>query len=118
MLRTPSAPPPVTLRGSGLADSAGSPPELVIEPGDSLLSQQIKASIQTQYLLAAEQGKISKIKAWRIARGLDQETLAQRANMTQPEVSRAERLGQVGKMKGETLRRIAQALQVRIDELF
>jgi hypothetical protein len=38
--------------------------------------------------------------------------------MTQPEISRAERVGQTPRMKGETLKRIADALQVRIDELF
>jgi hypothetical protein len=38
--------------------------------------------------------------------------------MTQPEISRAERLGQVSRMKGETLRRIARALRVCIDDLF
>jgi DNA-binding Xre family transcriptional regulator len=49
---------------------------------------------------------------------MDQVDLAARAGMTQPEISRAERLGQVPRMKGETLRRIARALQVQIDDLF
>lgn len=49
---------------------------------------------------------------------MDQVELAARAGMTQPEISRAERLGQVARMKGETLKRIARALQVRIDDLF
>jgi DNA-binding Xre family transcriptional regulator len=118
MLKTPSSPQGVTIHGEGLEEATTSPPELVVEPNADLLSQQVKASIQTQYLIAAERGQISKIKAWRIMRGFDQASLAARANMTQPEVSRAERLGQVAKMKGETLRRIAQALQVRIDDLF
>jgi len=49
---------------------------------------------------------------------MDQAELASRAGMTQPEISRAERPGQVARMKGETLRRVAQALQIRIDDLF
>jgi transcriptional regulator with XRE-family HTH domain len=69
-------------------------------------------------LVAAERGEISKIRAWRILRGLDQKALALRANMTQPEISRAERLDQVTRMKGETLKRLADALQVRVDDLF
>jgi DNA-binding Xre family transcriptional regulator len=49
---------------------------------------------------------------------MDQVELALKTSMTQPEISRAERLGQVNRMKGGTLKRIAQALQVRIDDLF
>ena len=104
--------------GPLVAESQTSSPTLVVEPDARLLLQEVKASIQNQYLVAAENGQISKVKAWRIVRGLDQNSLAARANMTQPEVSRAERPGQVAKMKGDTLRRIAQALQVRIDDLF
>jgi DNA-binding Xre family transcriptional regulator len=98
-------------------ESTSSPAEAVVQPSASLLLQEVKASIQGQYLAAAERGEISKIRAWRIVRGLDQATLAERAMMTQPEVSRAERPGQAERMKGETLRRIARALQVRIDDL-
>jgi len=49
---------------------------------------------------------------------MDQVELALKTSMTQPEISRAERLGQVNRMKGATLKRIAEALQVRIDDLF
>ncbi|MGH9365229.1 MAG: helix-turn-helix domain-containing protein [Thermoanaerobaculia bacterium] len=116
MLKSTNA-PPKTLQGVGLAEFTASPPELIVEPNANLLSQEIKASIQNQYLVAADEGRISKIRAWRIMRGLDQVSLAARTNMTQPEISRAERLGQAAKMRGETLRRIAEALQVRIDDL-
>jgi DNA-binding Xre family transcriptional regulator len=110
---------PVTrLEGRGIADPTGSPAELTLKPSGSLLAQEIRAAIQHQYLIAAEKGEISKIRAWRVVRGLDQAELASRAGMTQPEISRAERPGQVARMKGETLRRVAQALQIRIDDLF
>ncbi|HEY3203350.1 MAG TPA: helix-turn-helix transcriptional regulator [Thermoanaerobaculia bacterium] len=109
---------PPSIQGVGLAEPTGAPVELVVEPDARLLSHEVKASIQNQYFVAAEEGKISKIRAWRIMRGMDQGALAARAGMTQPEISRAERVGQTPRMKGETLKRIADALQVRIDELF
>jgi DNA-binding Xre family transcriptional regulator len=114
MLKSVSSSP----RGPLVAESQTSSPTLIVEPDARLLLQEVKASIQNQYLVAAEKGQISKIRAWRIVRGLDQNSLAARASMTQPEISRAERPGHVAKMKGETLRRIALALQVRIDDLF
>lgn len=83
-----------------------------------MLAQEVRFSIQSQYFAAAERGEISRIRAWRIARGLDQAALAARAHMTQAEISRAERPGQVDRMKRETLKLIAQALQVKIDDLF
>ncbi len=107
--------------GSGpqpLLSESGSPSSSVVSPNATLLAQEVKASIQSQYFSAADRGEISRIRAWRIVRGLDQAALAVRAQMTQPEVSRAERPGQVARMKGETLKRIAQALQVKIDDLF
>jgi DNA-binding Xre family transcriptional regulator len=88
------------------------------DTSDDQLRASIEDSIRQQYLLAAARGKISKIRAYRVSRRMDQVDLAARAGMTQPEISRAERLGQVPRMKGETLRRIASALQVRIDDLF
>lgn len=99
----------------------GTPHEVVVtqqEASDEQLRTSIEKSIRQQYLLAAAQGKISKIRAYRVFHRMDQVELAARAGMTQPEISRAERLGQVPRMKGETLRRIASALQVRIDDLF
>ena len=99
----------------------GTPHDVVVtqrEDGDEQLRASIEESIRQQYLLAAAHGKISKIRAYRVLRRMDQVELAARAGMTQPEISRAERLGQVARMKGETLRRIARALQVRIDDLF
>jgi DNA-binding Xre family transcriptional regulator len=113
--------PSMTVSASGIAEVAlsqsSSPASAVLPPGSGLLAQEVKASIQIQYFAAAERGEISRIRAWRIVRGLDQATLALRADMTQPEVSRAERLGQAAKMKGETLKRLARALQVGIDDL-
>lgn len=103
-------------------ERAGTPRDVVVvtqqEDSDEQLRDSIEESIRQQYLLAAKQGRISKIRAYRILLRMDQVELAARAGMTQPEISRAERLGQVARMKGETLRRIARALQVRIDDLF
>ena len=110
---------PVYLRDQ--FERPGTPSDVVVteqETSDEKLRTSIEKSIRQQYLVAAAQGKISKIRAYRVLRRMDQVELAARAGMTQPEISRAERLGQVPRMKGETLRRIANALQVRIDDLF
>jgi DNA-binding Xre family transcriptional regulator len=108
----------LTLVGNQIFDATSSPSAAIQEPKTELFRQEIRASIQNQYFIAAERGEISKIRGWRIVRGMDQVELALKTRMTQPEISRAERLGQVNRMKGATLKRIAQALQVRIDDLF
>lgn len=117
MLKTTNEPIRYEVRGSIPTESTSSPYEAVVTHSASLLLHEVRASIQNQYLAAAERGEISKIRAWRVVRGLDQAALAERAMMTQPEISRAEKRGQAEKMKGETLRRLARALQVRIDDL-
>jgi DNA-binding Xre family transcriptional regulator len=111
IVRSASGPQP-------LVSESGSPSSSVVSPDATLLAQEVKASIQSQYFAAADRGEISRIRAWRIVRGLDQAALAARAQMTQPEISRAERPGQVARMKGETLKRIAEALRVKVDDLF
>jgi DNA-binding Xre family transcriptional regulator len=107
-------------RIEGLQETPSSPAQLLIVPphSDQQKRAYIQESIRNQYLLAALSGRISKIRGYRVFRRMDQAELAARAGMTQPEISRAERLGQVNRMKGATLKRIAQALQVRIDDLF
>ena len=108
----------LTLVGDHLSEATSSPTLVIPESRTELFRQEVRASIQNQYFLAAERGEISKIRGWRIVRGMDQVELASKSSMTQPEISRAERLGQVNRMKGATLKRIAEALQVRIDDLF
>lgn len=113
------APLPIP-RVEGLTEAPSSPRELVItslEISDRQKKASIQESIRTQYLLAAAHGRISRIRALRVHRRLDQIELARLAGMTQPEISRAERLGQAGRMKAATLQRIARALNVRVDDL-
>jgi DNA-binding Xre family transcriptional regulator len=110
--------PSLTLVGDHLNEATSSPTSVIPESRTELFRQEVRASIQNQYFLAAERGEISKIRGWRIVRGMDQIELASKSSMTQPEISRAERVGQVNRMKGATLKRIAEALQVRIDDLF
>lgn len=107
-------------RIEGLLEATGSPVyRVTVSPqNDEQKKASIQESIRNQYLLAAMSGRISKIRGYRVSRNMDQAELAARAGMTQPEVSRAERLGQVNRMKGATLKRIARALQVRVDDLF
>lgn len=103
---------------SGLLDPSGSLNEAVFRTDlPELRKQEIKYSIQKQYFRAAEKGKISYLKAWRVMRGMDQATLAATVGMSQPEVSRAERPGYARRMKGENLLRLARALHVKIEDL-
>lgn len=107
-------------RIEGLPETPSSPvhPVTVWAQDDRQKKAAIQESIRNQYLLAAMSGRISKIRGYRVFRNMDQAELATRAGMTQPEISRAERPGQVNRMKGATLKRIADALQVRVDDLF
>lgn len=106
--------------GKGLLEATSSPVySVTVSPrNDEQVKASVQESIRNQYLLAAMSGRISKIRGYRVFRNMDQAELAARAGMTQPEISRAERAGQVTRMKGATLKRIAEALQVRIDDLF
>ncbi len=101
-----------------VTEETASPLDSVVMPRSAdLVKQEVKTSIQKQYFDAAEKGEISYLKAWRIMRGFDQLTLAHRAGMTQSEISRAEKPGRVLKMKGETILRIARALDVSIGDI-
>jgi DNA-binding Xre family transcriptional regulator len=97
-------------------EDPGSDSAQVVEQ-QNFTTQSAQTDIVRRFVLAAREGKISKLRAWRVLRNLDQSELARRAGMTQPEVSRAERLGQTKKMKGETLERLAGALHIAIEEL-
>ena len=107
-------------RIEGLPETPSSPVHrITVWPqNDQQKKASIQESIRNQYLLAGMSGRISKIRGYRVYRNMDQGALAARAGMTQPEISRAERPGQVNRMKGATLKRIAEALQVRVDDLF
>lgn len=79
--------------------------------------EQVKAGILKEYFRAAELGKISFLKYYRILRGMDQLQLADRAGVTQPEIARAERPGYLLGMRGRNLKRLATALGVKVDDL-
>jgi hypothetical protein len=93
------------------------------ESGDSVVvlrvhrGQQVKAAILADYFRAAQRGRISFIRYYRVRAGLDQVELGRLAKMTQPEIARAERPGQARNMKGFTLKKLATALGGRVDEL-
>lgn len=78
---------------------------------------EIKHAIVRQYLRAAEKGEISYLKAWRVMRGMDQATLEAKTQMTQGEISQAERPGQAGRIKAEMLFRLVRVLGVKIEDL-
>ena len=83
----------------------------------NLRKVEVRNSVLSQYLRAAKTGKGSFAKYYRLLAGLDQAHVAHRAKMSQPSVARAERPGQALRMKGESLKRLAKALNVSVDEL-
>jgi Helix-turn-helix len=78
-------------------------------------SPDTRVAFLKQLRAAATAGEISFLKYWRVAAEMDQKTLAERAGMSQPEIARAERVGQTSTMQGKTLRRLATALRVPIE---
>ncbi len=110
-----------TGKGAGFSGAAGSPNEDTASAPVVVLKirrrEQVKAGILKEYFRAAERGKISFLKYYRLARGMDQQQLAARARMTQPAIARAERPGQLQKMKGFSLKSLAVALGVTVDDL-
>jgi DNA-binding Xre family transcriptional regulator len=88
------------------------PPAIKIEP-----RAYARQKIYNDYLEAAREGTISFLKYYRIRKGMEQAELGRRVGMKQSAIARAERVGQVQKMRGETLKKLASALGITVDEL-
>lgn len=61
-------------------------------------------------------GKVNPIRGWRILKGMDQQTLVKLTGISQPNLSRMEKLG-AQTPKVASLRKIASALRVSIGDL-
>lgn len=79
--------------------------------------EQVRAGILGEYFRAAERGSISFLRYYRLSRGMDQMELARRTGLTQSAIARAEKTGQLEKMKGFTLKKLASALGLKVDDL-
>ena len=88
------------------------PPAIRIEP-----RAYARQKIHNDYLEAAREGTISFLKYYRVRKGIDQAELGRRVAMKQSAIARAERLGQVQKMRGESLKKLASALGITVDDL-
>lgn len=62
-----------------------------------------------------KQGKMSRIKYYRLINGTDQKTLAEKLGTAQPNISRIERVGYNVPMK--TLKKLAEIFGVRMEDL-
>jgi DNA-binding XRE family transcriptional regulator len=62
-----------------------------------------------------EQGKMSKIKYYRLINGIDQRTLAEKLGTSQPNISRIERVGYNVPIK--TLKKLAEIFKVKMEAL-
>lgn len=62
-----------------------------------------------------EQGKMSRIKLYRILRGVDQKTLAGKLGTKQPNITRIEKPGYQPKV--DTLKKLAKILGVKMEDL-
>jgi len=74
-----------------------------------------RAERQKEWLEMVKAGKMSKIKYYRMLKGMDQITFAKKLGMAQPNVSRLERPGYNVPVK--TLAKIAKILKVSLEEL-
>jgi len=70
---------------------------------------------QKEWQEMVKTGRMSKIKYYRLLRGLDQLTFAKKLGMAQSNVSRLERPGY--RVSGKTLVKIAKILDVSVEEL-
>lgn len=62
-----------------------------------------------------EQGKMSRIKYYRLINGIDQRTLAENLGTAQPNISRIERVGYNVPIK--TLKKLAEIFKVKMEDL-
>lgn len=62
-----------------------------------------------------KQGKMSKIKYYRLINGIDQKTLAEKLGTAQPNISRIEKVGYNVPIK--TLKRLAEIFGVKMEDL-
>jgi len=62
-----------------------------------------------------KQGKMSRIKYYRLINGIDQKTLAEKLGTAQPNISRIERVGYNVPVK--TLKKLAEIFKVRMEDL-
>ena len=83
-----------------------------------VVTDSATASIQARYIQAAREGKITWLRARRVAAGMDKQALARLAGVRTAEVARAEKLGQAKKMRLEVLEKIAKALYADVKDLF
>jgi len=85
------------------------------EPNNKIRIDKARSERQKEWLKMVKAGKMSKIKYYRMLKGMDQLTFARKLGMAQPNVSRLERPGYNVPVK--TLAKIAKILKVPMEAL-
>jgi DNA-binding XRE family transcriptional regulator len=85
------------------------------EPNNKIRIDKARSERQKEWLKMVKAGKMSKIKYYRMLKGMDQLTFARKLGMAQPNVSRLERPGYNVPVK--TLAKIAKILKVPMEVL-
>jgi len=88
---------------------------VVSSPEDIKEWEQAWKEQHTEWQELVKSKKMSKIKYYRLVRGLDQKYLADKLNMKQPNIARLEKVGHTPRL--ETLKTIADVLCVTVEDL-
>ncbi len=88
---------------------------VVSSPHDIKEWEQAWKEQHTEWQELVKSKKMSKIKYYRLVHGLDQNQLADKLNMKQPNMARLEKVGHTPRV--ETLKKIADILCVTVEDL-
>ena len=88
---------------------------VVTSPEDIKEWEQAWKEQHTEWQELVENKKMSKIKYYRLVLGLDQNQLADKLNIKQPNMARLEKVGHTPRV--ETLKKIADVLSVTVEDL-
>lgn len=88
---------------------------VVSSPEDTKEWEQAWKEQHTEWQELVKSKKMSKIKYYRLVHGLDQNQLADKLNIKQPNMARLEKVGHTPRV--ETLKKIADVLSVTVEDL-
>jgi len=88
---------------------------VISSPEDIKEFEQAWKEQHDEWLSLVQTKKMSKIKYYRLLRGLDQKQLADKLNMKQPNLARVEKVGHTPRL--ETLKKMADILCVTLEDL-
>jgi len=84
-------------------------------PEGKMALEKAREELSAEWRKLMEQGKMSRIKYYRLLKGIDQITLAKKIGTAQPDISRIERIGYNVPVK--TLRQLTKIFGVTMEDL-